>query len=203
MLNLAYLAYVTASLMPGGLKLRLALIVQSFMFIAWAIVSETPTTIVWNIAFSTANIWRAVRIVRRNSVALSDEEESIRHRLFATLSRRDFLLLWSTGRSDTAPVGEQFSTEGAQMKDLVLLLDGEVDVSSKRGLHRRRGAPTFIGEMSFFSRDAASADVVACTPVRYRRWNQDDLRNLQKLNNDCSTALQIALGRDVSNKLRA
>lgn len=201
-LNLAYLTYVVASLMPGGLKLRVALIVQSMMFITWAIISGTPTTIVWNILFSSANVWRAVRIVRRNSVPLSAEEEHVRRELFPSLSRRDFLLLWSIGRTDSAPVGEQFCAEGVEMKHLALLIDGTVHVDASDGVSVDRHAPTFIGEMSFFSHDPASADVVATTPVRFHRWDQDDLRNMSKLNQECSTALQIALGRDVTMKLR-
>lgn len=202
-LNLAYMTYVVASLMPGGLKLRVALIVQSFMFITWAIISETPTTIVWNILFSSANIWRAVRIVRRNSVGLNDTEMRVHQQMFPSLSRRSFLLLWSIGRDETSPVGEQFCVEGREMNDLLLVLDGAVSVNTAHGLVRTRAAPTFIGEMSFFSRDKASADVVAATPVRYRRWNQDDLRNMQALDHECSAALQVALGRDVTNKLRS
>lgn len=202
-LNLAYTTYVIASLMPGGLKLRIALIVQSFMFITWAIISGTPTTIVWNILFTIANVWRVVRIVRENSVALDADEQRVHEALFPALSRRSFLLMWSLGDDESAPVGEQFCVEGMDNTDLILLLDGSVDVRTERGLVRQRSGLTFIGEMSFFSREPASADVIAATPVRFHRWDQDDLRNLEILDHECSAALQVALGRDVTKKLRA
>ncbi len=86
LLNLAYISYVTASLMPSGLKLRLGLIAQSIAFITWGVVSGTPTTVAWSLVFVSINIYKAVRIIRRDAVALTADEESVRSG--ATLYRR-------------------------------------------------------------------------------------------------------------------
>ncbi len=202
LLNLAYTFYVAASLMPSGLKLRLGLIAQSIAFMTWAVATGTPTTLVWNILFVSVNIYQAIRIVRRNAVTLGAEEESIRTAIFPNLSKRDFLQLWAAGRGDDAPVGERLCTEGSPNRDLFLLTSGELLVTTRAGLRRTRRSTCFIGEMSFLSGEAASADVVAATPIRFRQWNQDDLRALNLLNAECSKALQDAMALDVTRKLR-
>ena len=202
LLNLAYISYVTASLMPSGLKLRLGLIAQSIAFITWGVVSGTPTTVAWNILFISINIYKAVRIVRRDAVTLTAGEEAVRIEIFPDLNRRAFLQLWATGRGDEALVDERLCREGSVNVDLFLLTKGDVKVTTSSGLERTRTATCFIGEMSFLSGDAASADVVAATPVGFRRWNQDDLRALELLNHDCSRALQDAMALDITRKLR-
>ena len=202
LLNVAYVAYVGAGLVPSGFRLRVALVVPSVLFIAWGIADGSMTVIAWNVAFAAVNIVQAIRIARRNSVVLEPEEEATRLALFEGLSRRDFLQLWSAGRGHDGPVGTQLCGEGVDQRDLLLLLEGEVHVTNSRGLDRHRTPLSFIGEMSFFSGEAASADVVASTPIRYRSWDQDDLRNLQTLNDEASRALTRALGRDVAAKLR-
>ena len=202
LLNLAYISYITASLMPSGLKLRLGLIAQSIAFITWGVVSGTPTTVAWNILFVSINIYKAVRIIRRDAVTLTAEEESVRVEIFPDLNRRAFLQLWAAGRGDDAPIDEQLCREGSVNIDLFLLTKGDVMVTTSSGLDRVRTATCFIGEMSFLSGDAASADVIAATPVSFRRWNQVDLRALQLLNRDCSRALQDAMALDITRKLR-
>jgi len=202
LLNLAYISYVTASLMPSGLKLRLGLIAQSIAFITWGAVSGTPTTVAWNILFVSINIYKAVRIIRRDAVTLTEDEESVRAAIFPELDRRAFLQLWATGRGDDAPVDEQLCIEGSVNSDLFLLTKGDVMVTTASGLRRTRTATCFVGEMSFLSGDAASANVIASTPIRFRRWNQDDLRALQLLNRDCSRSLQDAMALDITRKLR-
>jgi hypothetical protein len=82
LLNLAYISYVTASLMPSGLKLRLGLIAQSIAFITWGVVSGTPTTVAWNLVFVSINIYKAVRIFLRDAVTLTADEESVRAAIF-------------------------------------------------------------------------------------------------------------------------
>lgn len=202
LLNLAYASYVAASIIPGGLKLRMGLVAQSLVFIVWGVVTNTWPAVVWNVAFALVNGAQAYRITRRNAVRLTDEEETCRVALFADLSRRDFLVLWSMSSERTAGAGRQLLSEGVDHNKLFLLLDGEIGVRTASGLERTRSAPSFIGEMSFFSGESASADVIAHDTIRYRQWSHDDLRSLQQLNPDCAHALQNALGRDAARKLR-
>ncbi|MFK7919885.1 MAG: cyclic nucleotide-binding domain-containing protein [Ilumatobacter sp.] len=203
LLNLAYISYIAASLLPTGLKLRVGLVVQSIVFVAWGAASGTWSAVWWNVLFGAVNVTQAIRIARRNSVQLSEREEQIRRRLFPELSRRDFLQLWSVGEHIEAATGHRLCTEGTLQDDLLLLTGGEVRVTNSAGLDRVRSATCFIGEMSFFSGDPASADVTSITDLEFHRWNQDDLRALRTLNSDCSRALQVALGQDVTRKLRS
>jgi signal-transduction protein with cAMP-binding, CBS, and nucleotidyltransferase domain len=201
-LNLAYASYIAASLIPGGLKFRLGLVTQSLFFILWGLVTNTWSTVVWNVIFAIVNGAQVYRITRRNAVRLTEEEEACRVELFTDLSRRDFLVLWSMGSERQAETGWQLLREGTDHSQLFLLLNGAIDVRNASGLARRRTAYSFIGEMSFFSGEPASADIVAHNEIRYRQWNHDDLRSLQQLNPDCAHALQNALGRDAARKLR-
>jgi hypothetical protein len=202
-LNLAYISYVAVSFVPGGLRLRIALVLQSLTFIGWGVVSDTPSVIFWNVAFAAVNVWQEVRVARRDHVDLGVAEEEARSAMFDSLSRRDFLVLCSAGQSGEAGVGEQLCAVGERRDEPLLLLNGNVEVRTSTGFDVVGRRHMFVGEMSFLSGRPTSADVWAAEPVTFRRWKFDDVRRLEQLNLDVARSVEKAMGRDVAAKLRA
>jgi voltage-gated potassium channel len=122
--------------------------------------------------------------------------------LFASMSRREFLLLWEMG-DPRLYNGQQLVREGEKQAELVLLLDGEVSV--RKGGHEiaRLGRGTFVAEMSFVTGEPASADVIADGAVRCLAWPQEKLHHLERLNPALLVKLQKILARDLSGKVKA
>lgn len=202
-LSLGYIVYVSAGFVTDALRFRLTTMLASVVLIVWGIVSDNLGVVGWNAAFVTVNAFQAVRLHRRQAVDLDPSDEAVRDRFFPMLGPRDFLTLWTAGRKDVATSGTRLCTEGERLDDVLLLLDGTVDVKNSAGVSVTRAAPCFIGEVSYLTGEPASANVTADGDITVRSWNLEDLRNLQMLNHRCAQSWQRALGMDVSRKLRS
>lgn len=202
-LSLGYIVYVSAGFVTDALRFRLTTMLASAVLIVWGLVADNLGVVGWNAAFVIVNAFQAVRLSRREAVDLDPGDDAVREMFFPTLGPRDFLTLWTAGRKDVAASGTRLCAEGERLDDVLLLLDGTVDVRNSTGLSVTRAAPCFIGEMSYLTGEPASADVTADGDITVRSWNQEDLRNLQALNHRCAQSWQQALGVDVSRKLRS
>lgn len=199
-LNLAYTLLLAATLMPTGLLLRVGLLVQNVAFVVAAILLENPTMAAWNTVFTAINLWQSFRLFQERRVTLADEEAGVRDRLFASLSARDFLALWSAGHETTAEAGRVLMTEGARQTNLHLVLDGEVEIVVGDVVVGTRGTDRFVGEFAFLNPAPATATVRTTGPVRLRSWSHADLRHLDELDPGAAQALRNVLSREVSRK---
>lgn len=202
-LNLAYALYVLASLAPGGLRLRIGLALQGIVFIVWALLTENWSAAGWNVAFTGVNVFHAIRIIRDDRLPLGEIEARVREEMFPGLGRRDFLLLWNAGQSGTVPAGAGLCSTGDVAHDLVLVLTGSVRVDLPDGSTIDRPARCFVGELSFYTGQPASADVSAAADIDVHRWTRDDLATLEQLNSSVERALRDAMGGDIAQKLRS
>lgn len=201
-LNVAYAVYVLASLARGGLKLRIGLILQGTIFIVWAVVTENWSAAGWNVAFTCVNVYHAVRIIQDERLPLGDLETRVRDEMFPSLGRRDFLLLWNAGQSGAMATDQVLCSRGDVAHDLVLVLEGDVLVRLPDGGEVTRPARCFVGELSFYTGEPASADVVAAGDLTMHRWTRADLATLAELNVECERALRDAMGDDIARKLQ-
>lgn len=200
-LNLGYIVYVGSGFLRNGLSFRIGTIVASALLAVWGALEENYTAAAWSTAFVVINVFQTVRMLRANSIDLPEEEEQIRNTVFSDLSKRDFLTLWTAGHEHNAAVGEALCSEGTPQRDLFLVIDGDIQITSATGVEHQAPPLSFVGEMSFFTNQVATADVVAMSTSRTRRWTHDDIRNLEKLNDACARALHQALGRGFAEKL--
>lgn len=203
LINLGYGLMLMALIARDILWLRSILVTaQSCLSIyGWMIGNDMMMT--WNAAFVLINSVQVIRIMmERRPITLSDEQEPIYQAVFSSLSRREFLVFWEMGSMKTKESGT-FVREGETPQELMLLVEGEVDVQSKGATLARLSRGQFIAEMSFISDMPASADVTVRSPSRYLAWSQQKLRSMRQVNPHLFIVLQGLLGKDLVGKIRA
>ncbi len=203
LINGGYVLMLAALLARDVLWLRVLLMVAQALLAAYGLSADNPAMAFWNFAFLSINGARvAGLLIERRAIRLPRDQELIYRQLFASMTRREFLLLWEMGEIRRVD-GRQLIRAGEKQHELVLLLDGEVVVRNDSVVLARLGRGSFVAEMSFVTGDAASADVIADGAVRLLAWPQEKLIRLEQLNPLLLVKLQKILARDLSGKVKA
>lgn len=201
-MNVAYVLNFFALAVRDVLWLRVVLLPAQLSWLTWGSLTGNVATVGWNTVFISINVFQVIKILReRRPIALPSELADLHERVFPEMKPREFLLFWETGRL-TDVRGERLIEEGHRPTELLLVVDGEARVvKDGRELARlKRGQ--FAAEMSFISREPASADVIADGELKYIGWSQAKLENLDVISPELSHKLQRILGRDVTAKIR-
>ncbi len=201
-LNFAYLLYVAAAVPKKIIPLRLVLLAASVAFIVYGVIAGINSIIIWNVLFGGAQIVQLVRLfLAERNLSFTEEELEAHAAIFPDLRGRDFLYVWSLGEERLIPKSTKIMTQGVKNTDLVLLLDGIAEAFVDGRSVAQRPPLTLLGEMSFLTGAAASADVVVSADTRVRCWPQDKVRALETLKPEIYSALVASMGRQVSEKL--
>lgn len=203
LINGGYALMLAALAARDILWLRVILMGAQAMLGSYGLVIHNHAMAFWNFAFVGINGVRVLGLLaERRPIQLPRDQDSIYRQVFASMSRREFLLLWEMGETRTVD-GRQLIRAGERQTELVLLLDGEVVVRKDGQELARLGRGSFVAEMSFVTGDAASADVIADGAVRLLAWPQEKLNRLEQLNPALLVRLQKILARDLSGKVKA
>lgn len=206
LLNLAYVAYVASPMFKEMFALRIVLLVATAFFIAYGVADGIWSVIWWNIAFGAAHLWQLAGLIReRRAATLTDEEEAIRTLLFPALDRVDFVYFWEHGvevAHSAAKADATLVRAGEPVNALMLLLDGEAEVTTPEGARILLRKLSLVGEMSLISGNLPTADVRCHGPARLRSWSTETLAAIDADRPQVSTALYATIGRDLSAKLR-
>ena len=137
----------------------------------------------------------------RAPVKIPDDIEDIYRTKFSDMTHREFLYFWSLGKQRDV---EDCSIikEGEYQKNLFLILSGNASVSRDDRVIATLHRPEFVGEISFITREPASANVDADGRLYYIEWNQDELRRMKVKNSTFWTKLNQCLGEDLARKIK-
>lgn len=204
--HLTFVLIAVSYLVRDMLLLRVLSIVASVAGIVYyRYVPAEPLWLVinWNLAFMAVNLLQIVRIVYdRRAIAFSAEQQELFETVFNAFAPIEFLKLMRLAQWCQAESGDVLVQQGAELDYVMLLYNGsaavQVDAQAVNQLHDG----DFIGEMSFLAASPATATVTAQTATRYLRWRKQDLRQLLQRNPNIRFALQAAMGKDLTNKLR-
>jgi CRP-like cAMP-binding protein len=109
--------------------------------------------------------------------------------LFSKLSRKHIAFVASRVDEVDIPAGKTLITQGVSNHSLHIVMDGELEVVVD-GKHRRiMGPGDFFGEISMFDRRAATATVVATSPLRLLVLSHAQFRDAIKSDPDLSLAV--------------
>lgn len=204
-LNGAYLVYLASAVFKEILWLRMALLLATLMYIAYGFIEPLWPLVYWNIAFGSMQIYQIWKLIKqRLGVKLDEEAEAIRVLMFSGLDRPMFNLLWQSGRQAVYRDGETLIEYDTQGEDLMLILEGEVDV---RPPDRdpadpiRLGRLRLLGEMSAVSGQRTRATVTAKGLVRTRNWRQSDLEELGEENPAIEKHALLLIGTELARKV--
>jgi CRP-like cAMP-binding protein len=203
LLNLGYLLNFLALTVKDVLWLRSVLLPAQLSFLAWGVSVGNVAPVVWNIVFLSINTVQIARIVReRRPIELPADLADLHEKVFHAMRRREFLLFWETGTVSQV-VDAPLVREGETLEALYFIVSGTARVVKDGRTLATLSRGSFAGELSFLSREPASADVVADGTIEVNSWNQRKLRRLDKIDPELYVKIQEILGRDVTGKIRA
>lgn len=199
--NILYFAsYATKDI----LLLRVLTVIACCLLIPYFYSQPTPlmVPIYWQIIFIGVNLVQiGILIHERRPIQLAEEEQLLYQRVFRALTPREFMKLLRVGQFRDVPTGERLAAQGAEGIDMVLIVRGRAEV-------RVDGVPVaelrewqFVGEMSFLTDKAATADVVAIEPTRYVDWPRAALREFLRKNPSLVAPMRLVIGTDLIAKL--
>ena len=205
LLHSSYLLIVAASLVRSILPLRILAIGSGITAVFFDLTLEVPEQgemVLWEAAFTLVNIVQVgILVNERRQARRTDEEESLRQRMFGQLSVVEFHRMIKTATWVSTGPTEELTKQGHPVTRIVLITDGatSVEVDGKIIAYCKQG--DFIGEMAFVSGNAASATVTTIAPTRYLMWRFVDLKRLLENHPDIRTALQSVFNRNLIEKL--
>ena len=202
-IHLAYLITFVALAIRDVLFLRIVLSFANVLQVVYQYgFNDNPDIAVWNALFLIINIIQVVKLMKeRAPVKIPDDIEDIYRTKFSDMTHREFLYFWSLGKQRDV---EDCSIikEGEYQKNLFLILSGNASVSRDDRVIATLHRPEFVGEISFITREPASANVDADGRLYYIEWNQDELRRMKVKNSTFWTKLNQCLGEDLARKIK-
>lgn len=201
LLNLAYVSLIAATATRTMVWLRVALIAAALSFITFGILTDLPSMIFWNVVIGSLHAVQLIRHLRgRTRVELTASESHWCQRLFPGLAPSDFAAIWDLGCE--VPLRDKTITEQGRTHGKVgVITDGTVEVRLDGEVVAHLGPGELVGEMSYLTNTAATADTAAVGPVTIRVWNGSSLRALEEENQAAAQAFSGLLERDLAHKM--
>ena len=202
-IHLAYLITFIALSIRDVLFLRIVLSVACCLQVVYQYgFNNNPDIAFWNASFLAINLFQVVKIIKeRSPVKIPDDIVDIYRTKFSDMTHREFLYFWSLGKQkDVNDIS--LINEGEYQKSLFLILSGTAAVSRDSRVIATLHRPEFVGEISFITREPASANVDAKSRLYYIEWDQEELRRLKMKNSQFWTKLNQCLGEDLAKKIK-
>nr|WP_298925380.1 cyclic nucleotide-binding domain-containing protein [uncultured Erythrobacter sp.] len=189
------------------LKLRLLIIVSTFIYIAYYYLAADPP--LWDAIITSAlmiviNIIVLGQIVLERTTFRLDPDEKALFDAFETLTPGQFrriakIATWRT--SDDAD-GVILTREQEPSDSLFYLFEGTISV--EKGDRRfRLPEGNFVGEVAFVLKRKTTATTIAPKGVRFVEWDSTVLRKLSDKYPALGNALNALLTRDLARKIGA
>ena len=200
-LNLAYLVYAVSGLFRDMLRLRLTLLLATLFFVIYGVIAEIWSVFFWNLPVGAVHIWGVWQLLKqRRAVNLDSEAEAVRTLLYPDLDRVAFNMMWHASEERTVS-NEVLIRRNEPVDELLLILDGDVDVDVREGLVVRLGRLRIVGEMSSVTGSNATATVTANNNVRLRAWHKEKFARLISEHPEIERAHLRAVGHELTRKL--
>ena len=200
--SIAAVFSAAAYILRSMLWLRVLLACAALTYIVSGVSLGITSMIRWNSAYLAINLFHiGYLLLDRVTITLPSEARAIYPRYFSSLSTREFrrLLL----RNEFQLFQDQnIIDEYTVPERLYLILRGEVSIVRDREVIAVLKPGDFIGEMSFLSREPASATARADNLVQCAYWTREDLDRLGQRRPEGYNRFIAIVGCDLVRKLR-
>ena len=115
--------------------------------------------------------------------------------LFEGLSRKELVLLARVTEDLEVPAGKVLCKEGETGQEFFVIVEGEIDVTSKGKRVATRGGGDFVGEIALLENTQRTATVTAQTPLRLFVLTRQDFRRLVTDHRSIEQKVMQALAR--------
>jgi len=193
---------LSAYLLRSMLWLRILLVCAALVYIVSGVSLGLTAMVGWNLAYVAINLYHIVfLLLDRITINLPPETRKVYQRYFSSMSTREFRKL-ITSNGFRIFQDQNIVDEGEVPDKLFIILRGHVNVVRDNETIARLGAGNFIGEMSFVSKEPASANAWAEDLVQCAFWTHDDLEKLRQRNIGTYNNFLGIIGHDLVRKLR-
>lgn len=156
----------------------------------------------WNLVFVALNLYHiAVIIYEKRPIKMSPKDKELYESLFRDLSPVEFLKVTKIAKWEKFVGGHHLIKEGADVKRLILIYNGTVDIAVKGEKVASLKDGQFVGEMSFLTERPATADCIVKHDTECLVWKQPEFKALLKRNPSLYFSIQSLLSAQVSDAL--
>ena len=204
LLNIGFLLNLIALGFREILWIRILLTLGYFLrFITQSIVEQNMNSSFWMIVFVIINLYQIIRIFNeRRKRYIEPKIFDIYETVFNSLSTFEFLTFWKLGIIKNVKGGNTIIRKDEKLKSILLLINGKVNVKSNGHTIAYLPRGSFIGEISYITKEGATADVIADGDATYIEWTNKGLKSIQLNNKIFWTKIQNILLKDLIIKLK-
>ena len=204
LLNIGFLLNLIALGFREILWIRILLTLGYFLrFITQSIVEQNMNSSFWMIVFVIINLYQIIRIINeRRKRYIEPKIFDIYETVFNSLSTFEFLTFWKLGIIKNVEGGNTIIQKDEKLKSILLLINGKVNVKSNGHTIAYLPRGSFIGEISYITKEGATADVIADGDATYIKWTNKELKLIQLNNKIFWTKIQNILLKDLIIKLK-
>jgi len=208
LVSVANVVYLASYSVRDILWLRVLTVIGALLLLPYYYLQPAPlwAPIAWNLVFTAINIfWIAKLLAERQPVHFSDDEKRLYQLALRNLKARDALKLFRLGTWRSLPEGAAIITQGKPGHDLMLIVEGSVNVERDGKVVDTLGEGRFLGATAFLNTGTdftAPVTVTASEPMRIVNWPSTELKTLFAKETDLEVALQASLGLELSRFLQ-
>ncbi len=200
--SIAALFSASAYILKNILWLRILLVIAAIIYIISGISLGITSMIGWNMAYLLINLTHIViLLLDRVTIALPEDTVKVYQRYFSTLSTREFKKLIMTNEFRIFQ-DDMIINEGDAPDRLYIVLRGTVNIVKDGSTLATLDRGDFIGEMSFLTKDEASASAYAENLVQCAFWTHADLEKMKLKNSGVYDKFISIIGCDLVRKLK-
>jgi CRP-like cAMP-binding protein len=144
----------------------------------------TDCQFIWAIVNACINIYHVTNTLydyEKVRKAMGLDDLMIREEVFTSFSLLEFKHLMDAWQKQTVAAGTKLMEEGHPVTNLKLIVSGNAVVSALGETMFEVKQGNFVGELAFFTGNAASATVTCTTEVSFVEWDKDELLKMMKL----------------------
>ena len=157
----------------------------------------------WMIVFVAINLYQIVRIINeRRKRYIEPKIFDIYESVFKSLSTFEFLTFWKMGLIKNVENGVTIIEKDEKLNSILLLINGKVNVKSEGKSIAFLPRGSFIGEISYITKEGASANVIADGDATYIEWTNKELMKIKNSKKIFWTKIQNILLNDLIIKLK-
>lgn len=205
LVNLSSICVVVSYMFRDMFWLRGLAIAASILWITAMFVGDQIfySSLYWNLGFMGVNVFQISALIHENrSARFSDEERDLFNTIFKNFQPGEFMRLLAAAEWHDAMPGQVLLEQDKPGTGVKLITRGRVDVVIGGNKVAELGEGAFIGEMSYLSGDAATANVEVSAPMRYLEWNNEKLTKALERNPALKFAFHSLLTTDLAKKLK-
>ena len=197
--------YVISYMLTSMMWLRVLAIIAAASTFPYFYFQLEPlwSALFWQGCFLAVNLFNLLILLHSMRATNFDEDEDLAYEIkFSELKPYEVRPIFKVADRTSVAAGHVLLKDGDQNQSLFLILAGECKVIKNDAEIAVLGPGHFVGELSFLSGHAVSADVITAGDVKLMSWDKRKLGPLFKRHGLYESYFHSLCSIDVAGKLR-